>query len=128
MALKKSCEGINAPDGWQFQDCKEDLVTIVRTKKKGDWEVDYQGDKPLKDYYVNAWKYGDNTWEVTSYDPVSGHSGVTMKTRNVKDVVHEVKCTALSDDIWEESSLQDRWDKSVEFLRKCRDKHGITVF
>lgn len=120
--LKNSCEGISAPEGWKFQDCKEDFVTLLR-QKSTKWTVDdwRSDDTVLEDAYTFAQYYDDPRieWEIMSYDPSEGHSGGINQTSR-EDAVKELVCLAKFQDAWD----QDK-ENATDVLDKCRDKFDI---
>ena len=129
MELKEYCSRYRAPNGWKFQDCKDDIITLVRTRKEEDWEVDYSGEEIPKDAYVSAEKFenypseGLSAWEVTDYTPGSSHTSV--RTWNRRSALQEIKCTAISLDVWDECwGKSGCLEKTKNSLNKCRDKYG----
>lgn len=120
--LKNSCEGISSPEGWKFQDCKEDFVTLLR-QKNTKWTVDdwRSDDTALKDAYTFAQYYDDPRieWEIMGYDPSEGHGGGINQTSR-EDAVKELVCLAKFQDAWD----QDK-ENATDVLDKCRDKFDI---
>lgn len=134
--LKGTCGKVQALDGWKFQDCKDNFVTLVRTKVKGDWKVDYQGDDIPKDYYVSA-EYHEprrGMWEITSYDPVGGHSGYKAQFYNNEEkAAAELVCLARGDEEWEASLLRNvtplkASEAAKKELDKCRWESGTPPY
>ena len=127
---------VSPPEGWAIQDCKEDMVTLVRTKKVGQWAVDYKGDEIPKDYYVSAETVeltGSprlKVWEVTSYHPNEGHNGLKVRGRDT--AIHEMIAQALAIEAEHEvlatgGSRDDAGKAFRKVLSGYRKRYGIQV-
>ena len=108
--LYKSADGIRAPKGWLFQDNSKDMIALIRVSKVGLWTIEnWSGNSILKDAYCSAEKYqdylhGDKVgrpkWEITAYDPNSGH-GTGIRQYSKKTAIREMKRLARLHDKWE---------------------------
>ena len=115
-----------APKGWKFQDCTKISITIVRTKKVGDWFVDVDGDEIPKDMYIHAFNYEGNKWEIINFMLGQGHGG-GVRTPSRHDALSEVICDARALNAGDEVSIDKKLDVYRESLRACRKQRNCTV-
>ena len=131
--LKDKCEGIQAPDGWKFQDCDDRRVTLLRQSNVKWTENDWRNRNP-KDAYIITWLYDDpDEWEIhlfSTADTILGdyESGEVQLTK--KNAIKETVCMAIFTDVWDElekegvarAEIRSRSDRA---LNKCRDNSGL---
>jgi len=116
--LKNSCEGIDAPEGWKFQDCKDDFISMLRQKKEKWTENDWYNRKP-KDFYILTMLYDDpDEWEIHLYDPEDltfGDYTSGDEQPDKESAVKETVCMAWFNDTWEDMKSQGY---QLDFVRR----------
>lgn len=134
--LKRECAGIPAPEGWKFQNCGDNFVTLLR-QSRVEWAVeDWRNlEEPLKDNYIAAERHEDypfpgmTNWEVYAFDKSEGHGpGPSRGSRG--HAVKELVCLAKMDnkrEYWKDRGLnfEDRSQRAQDFLESCRRESGL---
>lgn len=137
MPLEKTCAlypgsknpvDVEAPEGWKFQTCDDEKITMVQTKNVGDWEIDVNESmaSDLKDRYMHGYEYEDMRWEVIDYNPPEGHGGVQTYSRH--DALMNMVCMARAYNAMDNMPRDER--KRIAFqneLFTCRDKESVMI-
>lgn len=70
----------HARKNWAFQRCWKDQITLLRTRKDKEWNVDFSGKETPKDDYINVTEvsgrnpnYPKGSWDLTAYHHDPNH-------------------------------------------------------